>query len=233
MKRIWRGVSLAIFLAGVISFAQVRGDRQVQQKPTEAQPQDTEVNDVEPAQSFILDSVQTRIDANGIETVTGRTTRYVKENGEWRLGPYGFRPGDQSDNKNSGVYAQTSEGVYARAKDSDSLRSVSPPAPKEMKDYFRSHSYLRSVSTFVRTDEVAGVKVYVLRTNFTDPNLQEWVEESFSPKTGFVPLRTVMRFRDGSEFRLEAIRVRFEPVPDNLNDDLKSLPVQPKENKNQ
>jgi hypothetical protein len=103
-----------------------------------------------------------------------------------------------------------------------------------MTDYFRSHSYLRSVSTFLRTDEVAGVRVYVLRTNFSDPaNPQEWVEESFSPKIGVVPLRTVMRFRDGSEFRKEAIRVRFEPVPDNLNDDLKSLPVQPKENKNQ
>jgi hypothetical protein len=233
MKRIWRGVSLAIFLAGVISFAQVRGDLQVQQNPTETRPQETEVNDIEPPQSYILDSVQTRIDANGIETVTGRTTRYVKANGEWKLGPYGFRPGDQSDNK-PGVYAQTSEGVYARAKDSDSLRSVSPPAPKEMTDYFRSHSYLRSVSTFVRTDEVAGIKVYVLRTSFSDPaNPDEWLEDSYSPKTGFVPLRHVRHFRDGSEFRLEAIRVRFEPVPDNLNDDLKSLPVQPKENKNQ
>ena len=225
---------MAVFLAGLISYAQVRQNTtasQAQEKGVSAnQVQDKEisVNDVEPARAFVLDSVQTRVDANGVATVTARTTRYVKANGEWRLGPYGFKPEDGPANKGLNFYAGTPDGVVSKRAGSDSLRSVSPSADQQMLDYFRTHSSLRNDPRFVRTEQLVGLKVYVSRTEFTDPQLEEWVEESYSPVTGFTPLRLVHHFRDGSEIRIEAIRIEFQEVPENLNDDLKALPKQEK-----
>jgi hypothetical protein len=74
-------------------------------------------------------------------------------------------------------------------------------------------------------DEVASLPVYVLRAEIDNPeSIHEWTEQSYSPKTGYAPLRTVVHLRDGSEVRIEAIRVEFREVPDTLNDDMSSSP---------
>jgi hypothetical protein len=39
--------------------------------------------------------------------------------------------------------------------------------------------------------------------------------------------------RDGSEIRREAVSVVFKDVPEDLNHDLKNLPITPKEKNNQ
>lgn len=38
-----------------------------------------------------------------------------------------------------------------------------------------------------------------------------------------------MHFRDGSEIRHEAISVEFKELPEDLNDDLRNLPIKQKE----
>ena len=234
MRKIWRGASLAVFLVGLISFAQVRPNTTnslAQDKETGAnQVQDKENSpgDVEPARAFVLDSVQTHIDANGVASPPAYSTRYVKANGEWRLGPYGFKPEDAATNKGLNFYAGTPEGVVAKRGGSDSLRSVSPSPDEEKVNYFRRHSSLRSNPRFVRTEQLAGLEVYVLRTEFDDSRPEQWLEVSYSPMTGPTPLRHIFHFRDGSEMRKEAIRIKFQEVPEDLNNDLKALPKQEK-----
>ncbi len=236
LRKIFRGASLAVFLAGLITFAQVRHHITASQAPgkepgaNQVQDKENFSNDIEPARAFVLDSVQTHIDANGVAGAPVYTTRYVKANGEWRLGPYGFRPEDAATNKGLNFYAGTPDGVVAKRGGSDSLRSVSPSPDQEMHNYFRTHSSLRSNPRFVRTEQLAGLEVYVLRTEFDESRPEQWVEESYSPMTGRTPLRRIFHFRDGSEMRKEAIRIRFQEVPEDLNNDLKALPKQEKKN---
>jgi hypothetical protein len=42
--------------------------------------------------------------------------------------------------------------------------------------------------------------------------------------TGGSPLRIVTHQPDGGLYTLEAVKVQFKDVPDNLNDDIQSLP---------
>jgi hypothetical protein len=230
VKNIWRGLSLAIFLIGIISFSQVQhGANRLR-----AQDQVYEPNDVEPIHPFVARYVDYRVALDGTRVIAGRSTRYVNANGEWRAVSYGSK-GDEASlegSKQVVVYAGGPEGIYARGKGSDFRKYVSPGADEKMQRLFRSRNYLRSVGSFVRTDVIAGLEVYVLRTEIRDPaNPEKWIEKSYSPKTGFNPLRSTIHFDDGSEFRTEAQTIEFRDVPDNLNADINALPTAPKNDK--
>ncbi|HVG17822.1 MAG TPA: hypothetical protein VNI02_02130 [Blastocatellia bacterium] len=56
------------------------------------------------------------------------------------------------------------------------------------------------------------------------------VSFSQTPQGNDVELRSVTHFRDGSEIGMEAKKVEFKDVPENLNDDLKALPIKGKNN---
>lgn len=241
VKRIWRGLSLAIFLIGVVSFSQVRDSANrsnIQDDGNRSRIGDKaiEVDDVEPAQPFVVKYLESRVSPDGKRVIGGRRTRCVKASGEWRETTYG-PDGDEAmleASKRTVVYGGDADGVYGRNTDSESRRYVSPAADEKMLRFFRSHHSLRNNPEFVRTEEIAGVKAYVLRTEINDPaNAKEWVEESFSPRTGFNPLRTIIHLKDGSEVRLEAMSIEFKEVPENLNDDLKALPFKSKDSKKQ
>ncbi|HTG14589.1 MAG TPA: hypothetical protein VK747_04895, partial [Blastocatellia bacterium] len=155
-----------------------------------------------------------------------------KANGEYRYIVYG-PDGPKDDNplsKHSDrltIYAALSDGVYTKGVGSNTLTYESPRADDKAMEFFRSHKSLRNNRDFVRTDEVAGLKVYVMRTEIKDPAAEiEWIETSYSPKTGLVALRDIVHFRNGSEVRSEAVSVEFKEVPEDLNDDIKDLPIQ-------
>ena len=228
MKKIWRGLCLAVFLIGVISFPHIH------KRAIGSQVQDKTLsfNDTEPAQSFIAKSVDSKVDPGGKVTVTGSRTRYVKANGEWRevIRRQSNPDAPSQQSERIAIYGGTVDGVYEKKSDPSSRRYVSDSADQQMLQVFRSHNYLRNHPEFVRTEQVAGLIVYVLRTEVRDPaNQQEWIENSYSPKTGLNPLRLIMHFRDGSEIRDEALSVEFTEVPETLNDDLKAPPIKQKE----
>jgi len=230
MKKIWRGLCLGVLVIGVISFSQIHKraiGSQVQNKTLS-------FADAEPAESFVAKYVNSKVDPGGTVTVTGSSTRYVKANGEWREVIIRQSNPDVSPerSKRVAVYGGTLDGVYEKTSDPASRRYVSESANNQILQLFRSHNYLRNNPEFVRTEEVAGLIVYVLRTEVRDPaNQQEWIENSYSPKTGLNPLRIIMHFRDGSEIRDEALSVEFTEVPETLNDDLKATPIKQKEEK--
>ena len=229
MKNIWRALSLTVFLIGLISFPYIH-------KPaigSQAQEKAASYNDLEPEQSFVAKFVDSRVDPAGKVTVTGSRTRYVKANGEWREVIRRLGSLDASSQQPDRIteFAGTQDGVYEKKSTPASRRYVSEWGNKQMFDSFRSHYYLRNNQEYVRTEQVAGLVVYVQRSKTRDPASGYWTESSYSPKTGLNPLRTVMHFSDGSEIRDEAVSIEFTEVPEALNDDLKSLPITQKEEK--
>jgi len=206
---------LAVFATGVVVSSQV---------PSRSD------NELEPAVPYSVITSEFRISPDGTKTVTGELIRYVKANGEWRQVQYRHQNKDAAEpqaqiERESPVFASTDEGVFAKGSGLPYTKFVSQAADQQTQQLFRSRKSLRSAPTFVRTDEVAGLKVYVLRYEINVPgHPMEWIEKSFSPKTGYIPLRQIMHFRDGSEINSVATKVVFEDVPESLNDDLKALP---------
>ena len=77
----------------------------------------------------------------------------------------------------------------------------------------------------MRMDEVAGFPVYVFHTDYPPSSELQWFENSCSSRTGYIPLRVVQHFSDGSELVVEATPIEFRDVPENMNDDLKTAPM--------
>lgn len=217
MEKTFRLVCVIVFIAGLVQLSSAYRN---QSNP----------NDTEPSLSFVVSYVESRITPDGTRINEAKRTRYVKANGEWKEIVQAFKQGDSltedssaiNDAKGAVVYAGLPEGVFAKPNNSDERKFVSPsPGPSDsLSQKFKSHGYLRNHKEFARTDELAGLKVYVLRT----ATPYYWMELSYSPKTGLNSLRDIVHFNDGSEKRIEAIKVEFKEVPENLNEDLKALP---------
>ena len=225
MKNIARALCAAIFLVGLLVFSLAQNSDQA----------DTTSNlgdVVEPARPFVTKTVQYRIGPNGFRRIMTQGTRYQKTNGEYRYIAYG-PDGPKGNNLLSKysdelvITAALSDGVYTKGVGSSTLTYMSPRADERKMEFFRSHKLLRNNREFVRTDEVSGLNVYVMRAEIKDPAAEiEWIETSYSPRTGVAPLRSIIHFRDGSEVRSEAVSVEFKEVPEDLNDDIKDLPIQ-------
>jgi hypothetical protein len=152
-------------------------------------------------------------------------TRHVNSKGEWRITMYGLNKPTDGASAASSVFAGTSEGIIGKA-GSDVYKGNGVSAPDSVRAAYRSHAFFKNHPGFVRTVEIAGVKAYVLKDIISnrEPNHPlEWVEQTYSPRTGYNPLKTVYHFKDGSEKVTEAIRIDFRDVPEDLNKDLKSL----------
>jgi hypothetical protein len=207
MKKIWNALCLAVFVVGLVSFSvsQTRRD-------------DTEV-----ARSFTVLTTHYRLNADGSRTnLVGRIT-YVRANGELRQTPYDPNS-TLSPNNQLPVHARTEEGLLATGNGVERKWISSTPVPPDMQKCFRSAKCISANPRFVRTDQLAGLQVYVFHDNLPDSQPIAWMEQSYSPKTGFLALRTIRHFRDGSEDVLEATSVEFKDVPDDLNRDIRAMP---------
>jgi hypothetical protein len=218
MSRLFRFVAALVFLAGVVSFSLAWGKRQK--------------SDTETARPFVAVFQESLLSAEGRLSIRGRRTRYVKANGEWKSvmrganaagEPEAYSPDqlDAAPGTKSAVMSGTADGVFIKGTEANERKWVGPQLSTEDTARYYSHRFLRTHPEFVRTDEVAGLGVYVLRTE--NPGYY-WVEVSYSPLTGRNPLRIVHHQADGTEVRIEAVKVEFREVPEDINRDLMALP---------
>ena len=146
MKKIWRGLCLAVLLVGLISFPHIH------KRAIGSQIQDKTFtfNDAEPAESFVAESVDSRVDPSGKVTVTGSRTRYVKANGEWRevIRRQSNPDAPSQQPERIAVYGGTLDGIYEKKNNSAYRRYVSDSADQHMLQVFRSHNYLRNHPEF-------------------------------------------------------------------------------------
>lgn len=223
MKTGFRALSLIVFATGFLTYSL-------------ALTQSKSSNDMEPSRSFLMVSYLADATPDGKKTITTWRTRYVKENGEFRVVTHGsdeaaaFAYETTAAGTSSTVLAGMTEGVFVKPAGSAERKSlVSPSAqkswdtsvPERLERQFHSHSFLRNHPEFERMDKVAGLEVYVLKTL----GQGFWVENSYSPSTGRTPLRSVLHQLDGTEYITETVKVDFRDVPENLNDDIKTLPT--------
>jgi len=124
----------------------------------------------------------------------------------------------------SPVYGKTQEGGFIKGSNAKEKKVMNDIPPSEdIERPYHSRNFLKSMSQFVRMDKVAGLEVYVTRLVPPD-NPEYWVEVSYSPFTGRHPLRTVFHQPNGTLFTIEAVKVEFRDVSDNLNEDMQALP---------
>lgn len=215
MKHGFRALCLIVFVIGIITFSWGWEKRQ---------------SDTEPSRSYVGVFFEAHKTPDGKMTISNWRTTYVKANGEFKTVFHGMDAAaafaddpTASSGTSSPVYAGTSEGTFAKDTGSAERKSMSPTAPENVEQLYHSHSFLKNSKYFVRMDKVAGLDVYVLKSaNEEYPSY--WMEYSVSPLTGGSPLRVVMHQPDDSLYIIEAVKIEFRDVPDNLNEDINSLP---------
>jgi hypothetical protein len=209
-----------VFVIGVVSFSLAWRKREA---------------DVEPSRPFVAVYYVAHTTPDGNRTVTSWRTRYVKADGEFRVVIHGTDEAAAfaydaagASGTSSSVLGGMNEGVFVKPSGSEGRVSLSSASaekswdasvPQRLDKQFHSHAFLRNHPAFIRMDKYLGYDVYVMKTVADG----YWVEESYSPVTGRFPLRSVMHQLDGNEFTTEVVKIDFRDVPDNLNDDMRSL----------
>ena len=167
-------------------------------------------SDLKPARSHEVTYIVSTLAKDKSFMITGTRTRLVLENGQWKETYHksGVKTANDADpaiaHLADGEYLIGPDGKQEKARDWDNFRE---PAK------FHSTTFLKTHPALVRVEVIADLEAYVLRNEYKDPNDPfAWVEMAFSPDTGYTPLAIRVRFRNGSEKRIEANRVVFKDI---------------------
>lgn len=161
----------------------------------------TNANRMNAPRSFVVQYVASRSDDRGSLIPYEYRVRAVSSNGGWKETRYSF-DGRVSTwgADNTGMYAVSGSAKnYYGESNSEVLRRWLPSAED-----------LKKSPQFARTDVIAGLKVYVLRTENGD-------ETSYSPETGAASLKEVIAAQRGTDsilHQLEALKVEFRELSD-------------------
>jgi hypothetical protein len=215
MKKGFRVLSLIVLIIGIVSFSRAWVKKQ---------------NDTEPMRSYVAVFSESETAPDGKVTINRWRTQYVKANGETRTVAHGadaeaaFKDDATAfQGTKSPVLAKTAEGFFVKPSGSNERKEGGRGISELDEKLYHSRSFLKTMPQFVRMDKVVGLDVYVAR--LANPDYpDDWTEVSHSPLTGVNPLRIVVHLPDGTLFTLEAVKIEFKDVPDNLNDDVLSLP---------
>jgi hypothetical protein len=164
--------------------------------------QKSQKSKIEPARGFKLVEIESDIDPSGVETFKAIRTKQVDVNGDWNEAVHPIGKVGHAQ------YSRTADGVSVSS-GKRSFTIPQEPRPTGVREKTRTIEFYETSRAFVGTDMVAGLKVYRLRSKF-DNEEKGWLETAYSPTTGIIPLRTIIHSPDGSEKRIETIRVTFQ-----------------------
>jgi len=172
-----------------------------------ASRQAKEKRKVEPKRDVCVISLESQVDRSGNETFTAMT---------WQT----HEPGNQSHWKivskpigaaGTTEFSHTAEGSFVdngKQKIKTNANLATEELEAKQDEMMRTPAeYLKSPE-FAGTDEVAGFKVYKIRTKLDNDG--HWMEQSYSPRVGGLPLRIIDHRADGSEYRMIAVKVEFK-----------------------
>ena len=171
------------------------------------------VNAKSPAklQSFVVHYLASRSEDGKSLTPYEYRVRAVSSNGDWKETRYAF------DNRVV-TWGSDASGLYTVAASARNYYGES--SSEVLRTWLPSGEELQKSPQFVRTDFIAGLNAYVLRTPDGD-------ESSHSPQTGAMSLKTSIVDRKGSDsivHLVEALRVEFRELSDSETQ-LPDLPV--------
>jgi len=148
--------------------------------------------------SFVMQCLVSQSEDGESLTPKGFHIRAVSDTGEWKETRYSF------DGKVSALVG-AKDGLYIINGNSKHLYGESNPGL--FRSAMRSEEELQRSTQFIGTDEVAGIKTYVLRNEMG-------TEGHYSPLTGATPLKLVIRASpEGPPISVtEALSVEFRAV---------------------
>jgi len=195
LRSIYLAACVIIFIAGlttysVKSYQQSQAVRQLQYQ------------DIEPARAYILTLHVIHVDAKGARKITAIDVQEVDAEGNWVVKrTFVGRPGE--------IRTEVKEHNFSRTdtRGNQITRTTPPAKDTELFRNTRSKEFLRNHQNLQGTETIAGLEVYKLRA----PEVEgEWLEQAFSPKTGYIPLKFIHHRADGTELVIEAVKVEFK-----------------------
>lgn len=198
--KVFTMVSVAIFVLGLVGFTMSR------QKPAALTSQEASrfIQEALPPRAFTATRVESVTDAKGSDKVRHIRICEVKEDGSWsevwqNVGREGAK--FLTGNPNTG------EHTLGNGKDSMTLPTKAG-ASSDLALY-RNREYLSRRAGPQGREKIAGLEAFVIRSDITDqPGL--WIETAHAPETGTFNLRLTHHMPDGSEVRIETIRIVFK-----------------------
>lgn len=187
--RIFLIVSFLVFAVGVAAYPW-QGNKTSQVEPQVRRP-------------FQLTLHESTISADGKEALKAVRVQEVDERGYWEQTrtPVG---------KSGETKIQHTPEGYTASRGTDSLPLLahsdieSPAATRP-----RAREFYVSRPDFVGTETIAGLTAYRLRN--PSPDRQgEWVELAYALETFTLPIRLIHHFEDGTELRVEAVKITFK-----------------------
>lgn len=199
--------SAMVFLAGVLAFTM-----SAKQKPIKSNSSgitDKEIarllREAVPARAFKATQIEIYVGTDGEETVRQIRICKVKEDGSWtEIWKSVGREGEtvHTGDPKTGEYTSTSGKESMTVPDTVSGRNL---------ELFRSREHLMRAKDGVQksTERIAGLEAVVSRSeNPQTPG--NWIETAHAPETGPFYLRMIYHKPDGSEVRIETVRVVFK-----------------------
>lgn len=187
--------SIVIFVAGLVSYSVAKLPRNTGSK-------------LEAARAFTLISFESGVDSKGVKQVHALRILEVDANGNQILTKYpinqnGHNEWSKTEVTKENIIRSDSSGKFAT-----SPQPFDPQKMAELHDKWRTEAFYKNHREFVRTEEILGLEVFILRSQ-SQKRQDEWTETAFSPKTGIVPLRFIKHHSDGSEIVIEPIKIEF------------------------
>jgi len=164
----------------------------------------------EPARALRLIQLVSDVDGTGTETYRAFRIHDVDVDGNWHTINYGLGAAAKVE------YSKTEQGISAVDRDGVStLLDVKTASPSQQQGGHKLSEMMRTSAFYEQnatgqvfgTDVMAGLKVWLGRSAPDESG--GWVEMAHSPKTGMTPLRIIHHRGDGTEMRIETVKVEF------------------------
>ncbi|MCY7391066.1 MAG: hypothetical protein LH647_06045 [Leptolyngbyaceae cyanobacterium CAN_BIN12] len=195
LRSIYLAICTIVFLTGLTTYS-VKSYQQSQSS------QQLQEETPEPARAYVLTSLVAKVDANRIKTITAIHVQEVDAEGNWVVKrTFIGRAGEIRTEVSGQNYTRTDlrgnqiTGTVPQAKDTEMFRKM------------RSETFLKNHPKLLGTETIAGLVAYRIKSLDEDGR---WVEQAFSPRTGYIPLRLIDHSADGTEIVIEAVKIEFK-----------------------
>lgn len=200
--------STMVFLIGTLAFT--RSGKQKHTAPNSAEISSSKelarlLREAVPPRAFKATQIETYVSADGEETVRNIRICNVKEDGSWI--EVWKAVGHEWESTHTGN-PQTGEYTSSVGKESITMPNTNPVTNLAL---YRNKEYLMRAKEGAqkKTEKIAGLEAVV--SHEESPEIPgHWIESAHAPETGPFWLRMIYHQPDGSEVRIETVRVVFK-----------------------
>jgi hypothetical protein len=203
--KIFLTFSMMVFLLGVLAFATGKQKHSTTNSEITSREISRLLREAIPPRAFKATQIETYVSVDGEETVSNIRICNVKEDGSWI--EVWKAVGHEWESTHTGN-PQTGEYTSSVGKESINMPNTNRGTNLAL---YRSKEYLMRANEGAqkKTEKIAGLEAVVSHEESTEiPG--HWIESAHAPETGPFWLRMIYHQPDGSEVRIETVRVVFK-----------------------